>query len=57
LLDQNCEVLERVQGDLNRGLKNPSKGRHGLNRASVGGLARSDAHQELATGSLKRDEA
>jgi len=30
LLDQNPEVLERVQRDLCRGLKNPGKGRHGL---------------------------
>ena len=37
LLDQNREVLERVQTDLNRGLKNPSKGRHGLTARQVVG--------------------
>ena len=35
LLDQNREVLERVQRDLDRGLKNPSKGRHGLTARQV----------------------
>jgi transposase, IS5 family len=37
LLDQNREVLERVQSDLCRGLKNPSKGRHGLTARQVVG--------------------
>jgi transposase, IS5 family len=37
LLDQNREVLERVQRDLNRGLKNPSTGRHGLTARQVVG--------------------
>jgi hypothetical protein len=37
LLDQNREVLERVQRDLDRGLKNPSKGRHGLTARQVVG--------------------
>ena len=37
LLDHNREVLERVQCDLNRGLKNPSKGRHGLTARQVVG--------------------
>jgi len=37
LLDQNREVLERVQADLCRGLKNPSKGRHGLTARQVVG--------------------
>ena len=37
LLDQNREVLERVQCDLNRGLKHPSKGRHGLTARQVVG--------------------
>ena len=37
MLDQNREVLERVQCDLNRGLKNPSKGRHGLTARQVVG--------------------
>jgi hypothetical protein len=35
LLDRNPEVLERVQSDLCRGLKNPSKGRHGLTARQV----------------------
>ena len=37
LLDQNREVLERVQADLCRGLKNPNKGRHGLTARQVVG--------------------
>jgi transposase, IS5 family len=37
LLDQNREVLERVQCDLHRGLKNPSKGRRGLTARQVVG--------------------
>jgi transposase, IS5 family len=37
LLDENREVLERVQCDLHRGLKNPSKGRHGLTARQVVG--------------------
>jgi IS5 family transposase len=37
LIDQNPEVLERVQADLYRGLKNPSKGRHGLTARQVVG--------------------
>jgi IS5 family transposase len=38
LLDENREVLERVQCDLHRGLKNPSKGRHhGLTARQVAG--------------------
>jgi hypothetical protein len=37
LLDQNHEVLERVQRDLYRGLKNPGKGRHGLTARQVVG--------------------
>ena len=37
LLEKNREVLERVQCDLNRGLKNPSKGRHGLTSRQVVG--------------------
>ena len=34
-LDDNHEVLERVQADLCRGLKNPDKGRHGLTARQV----------------------
>ena len=37
LLDENREVLDRVQCDLNRGLKNPSTGRHGLTARQVVG--------------------
>ena len=37
LLDQNPEVLARVQADLYRGLKNPTKGRHGLTARQVAG--------------------
>jgi transposase, IS5 family len=37
LLDQNREVLARVQADLCRGLKNPDKGRHGLTARQVVG--------------------
>jgi transposase, IS5 family len=36
-LDQNPGVLEQVQGDLCRGLKNPCKGRHGLTARQVVG--------------------
>ena len=35
LFDQHREVLERVQCDLNRGLKHPGHGRHGLTARQV----------------------